>query len=219
VALFTNKADQNRPMLTKVCQLDLDNTPELVSFFYSIGDTTSAEALEELADEESFISKKESYIDDLKRYYDTTIKDFTSIQDTMRSISEKNSISIEILFLLNGISRTVRYATSIESPVRPWKKNGEINLNHLKCSISYAPSGVNPTAIKAFIDLGNIIQEFIKSGVRQVATCPECDKPFVIAGGAGGRRGDGALYCSYRCDHRAKGRERYSALFSDRKTL
>ena len=78
---------------------------------------------------------------------------------------------------------------------------------------------MNPTVIKAFIGLGNIIEEFIKSGVRQVTTCPECDKPFVIAGGAGGRRGDGALYCSYRCDHRAKGRERYSALFSDRKTL
>lgn len=238
MALLTNKADAKRPLLTKVCQLDLSNLGEVadlvnevwtgkriheqLSYFPMLILFHAGIPLPEMMNEFTPSPKPGEWEDGAqeaaKFYTEHIVRSLDFAQRIMEDIGKHNKISGKDLKIINNYTpRNIMVGNQKLIDINEHYSIDELgiydNSNSVDSFSETLMRDVKSIVIETFSPTPTL-----RKRQKPIDICPECDKPFVIAGGAGGRRGDGALYCSYRCDHRAKGRERYNALFSDRKT-
>jgi hypothetical protein len=239
MALFTNKADANRPLLTRVCQLDLSNLWEVAELVNEVwtgkrihqqlsmfpmmilfhAGLSMPEMMNEFTPSPTPGDWEEAARDSARFYTEHLLLRLEFAQRVMENIGRHNKILGSDLKIINNHAlRNIKVGFEDLIDINEYYSIDELGIYDNGDQVDFFSENLMRD-IK-----GIVIETFsptptLRKRQKPIGICPECDKPFVIAGGAGGRRGDGARYCSYRCDHRAKGRERYSALFSDRKTL
>jgi hypothetical protein len=211
VALFTNKADANLPLLTKIVQVDCENREEFIQFLEDLSDRYSRFDLVLrviLDDEDPFDIGLVDYKNVLggthpivgywEGIFSQIVGAFEIAQRVMGGLASESTVKWEDVLTIEKCQSTLTF----EASIRPLTSEAVIPLSDLRSSPG---SDYDPLLSVVCTNLAAILRDgalLAAKGQKIVDSCDECGFPFVV-------QKPGQRYCSHRCRHREGSRRRY----------